>query len=163
MTTTTPTTTIDLVASTAQICAHGWAEQARAGDSSRWTNPVPAVDFDYLEREVLGRPATEEERAEFSRVFRDEYNACMEQRSGRFALRSAGLNTIDELVAHVVRLQPAFEAEGFSRLDIAEAVNRWHYERGLAFEAYTNEDLYECCDAVADELSAADDDDEDMT
>ena len=162
MTTTTPTTTIDLVASAARACAHGWAEQARAGDSSRWTNPVPQGDLYYLEREVLGRPATEEESAEFSRVFRDEYNACMEQRAGRFADRSAGLTSITDLVAHVVGLQPDFEAAGYSRVAIGESVARWHYERGMPLAHYTHEDVHECCDAVADDLAGEDDEDEDV-
>lgn len=67
----------------ARACAQGWAEQSREHDVRRWTGLVPQADCDYLEMEILGRPADEEEAAEFSRIFIDEYAACMEQRASR--------------------------------------------------------------------------------
>lgn len=80
-TATQPATTI--IHNAARACAQGWAEQSREHDARRWTGPVPQADYDYLEREVLGRPADEEEGAEFSRVFIDEYAACMGQKAER--------------------------------------------------------------------------------
>lgn len=67
----------------ARACAREWADQSREHDARRWTSPIPVADLDYLEQEILGRPADEEESAEFSRAFIDEYNACMQQRSDR--------------------------------------------------------------------------------
>jgi hypothetical protein len=67
----------------ARACAQGWAEQTNEHMKRRWTAPVPLADHDYLEHEILGRPATDEESAEFSRVFIDEFNACIEQKAAR--------------------------------------------------------------------------------
>lgn len=69
-----------LVADTARACAQGWAEQTLESMKRRWTAPIPGADQRYLEG-ALGRLPTAAEDAEFDRVFRDEFNACMAQKA----------------------------------------------------------------------------------
>lgn len=74
---------MDAVTAVARACAQGWANETNEYMKRRWIAPIPMADQNYLEMEVLGRPATEEESAEFSRVFIDEFNACIEQKAER--------------------------------------------------------------------------------
>lgn len=77
------TTTTTLIIDTARVCAQGWVEQSREHDARRWTNPVPQADLDFVEHERLGRSMTDEEAAEFSRAFIEEFNTCMQAKAER--------------------------------------------------------------------------------
>lgn len=80
----TNTTSMSTIHNTARACAQGWAEQANPESPRRWAGDgVPDADIDYVEHEILGRPMSDEEAAEFYRVFIDEYAFCMQQRAER--------------------------------------------------------------------------------
>lgn len=76
---------IDTITAAARACAQGWAETTNRGVvmQRRWISPIPQADIDYCEQECIGRPMDDEEAAEFSRVFIDEFNACIEQKAAR--------------------------------------------------------------------------------